>query len=551
MNPRILIPILAAALALVAASPAVAQAPPLDGATLPKYVDPLPIPSVLVTSPLATYDLYMRQGTAQLLPTGWPQSTVWGFTTGETAGYLGPTLVAESGSPISVRWHNELPVPHLLPSSIDTTIDGRHAAGDSISPEDWLKSRAVTHLHGGNVDPASDGGPDDWFLPGMSKLDEYPNDQDAATLWYHDHALGITRLNPYLGLAGGYVVTDPYERSLNLPGGAYDIPLIVQDKTFDVNGEQTYATEGILPLIHPTWVPEYFGDTILVNGKVWPYLDVEPRRYRFRIVNGSNARFYALTFAPEKDQNRLKPVIHQIGAEGGLLPAVASTDRLVIAPGERADVIVDFARLAGQTVTLRNTAKAPYPGGASPDPKTTGQVMQLRVVTPLAGTDTSAIPAAPRPIERLLPTDAAQTRDIKLDETLDPATGSPTMLTLEDKAWHDPVTITPKLGTTEVWRYINTTADTHPMHTHLTMFQVVERRKFDVAAYLNTGVLRFTSAAKGPNPNEAGWKDTVQVAPGEVVSIVAQFDRLGLYPFHCHILEHEENEMMRPCEVVP
>ena len=546
MSPRALISgaLLAALLVVLGAVP-VAQAAPLDATALPKYVDLLPVPQVAAPSAPGYYELHMAQGTAQLLPTGWPATPVWGYAVpGAAAGYLGPTIVAESGVPLNVGWYNDLPA-HPLGTSIDTTIDGNLTGGE------WAASRAVAHLHGGHVEPASDGGPDDWFLPGQSKLDDYPNDQPAATLWYHDHALGITRLNPYLGLAGAYVVTDAHERSLNLPTGAYDIPLVIQDKTFDTSGAQTYATTGILPAIHPTWVPEYFGNAILVNGKVWPYLDVEPRKYRFRMVNGSNARFYDLTLTPSKDQDLLKPLFHQIGAEGGLLPATAPLQRVLIAPGERADVIVDFSRLAGMTVLLKNTAKAPYPAGEAPDPKTTGQVMLFRVVKPLVGADTSTIPDAPQPIEPLLPADAAQTRDIKLSETLDPATGFPTMLMLEDRAWHDPVTIMPKLGTTEVWRFVNTTADTHPMHTHLTQFQVVGRQAFDVPRYLGSGELVFRGKPKGPNANETGWKDTVKVNPGEVVTIIAAFDRLGRYPVHCHILEHEENEMMRPFEIVP
>ena len=544
MNHRSLIArgaIAAAVTALFAVWASGAGAAPLNPLTLPKYVDPLPVPGVATQSAPGYYELHMRQGTAQILPTGWPRTPVWGFVPpGGEPGYLGPTIVAESGEEIQVGWYNDLPSTHLLAPSIDPTI----------MPPMEADVRAVTHLHGGHVSPASDGGPDDWFLPGTYKLDTYPNNQPSATLWYHDHALGITRLNPYLGLAGGYVVTDQHERNLNLPSGPYDIPLIVQDKTFDTSGAQTYATTGILPLIHPEWVPEYFGDTVLVNGKVWPYLNVEPRKYRFRLVNGSNARFYDLTMVPSRDQNKLKPMFSQIGAEGGLLPAVSPTQRLLIAPGERADVVVDFSKLAGMNVLLTNTAKAPYPAGVSPSANTVGQVMQFRVVLPLSGPDTSTIPANPRPITPLSVAGAAQTRDIDMSEMLDPATGFPTMLMLEHKAWADPTTITPKLDTTEVWRFINTTADTHPMHTHLVQFQVVSRQKFDVATYVNTGVLKLVGSGRGPDGNETGWKDTVQVNPGEVVSIIATFDHLGKYPVHCHILEHEENEMMRPFQVI-
>ncbi|MBD0290556.1 MAG: multicopper oxidase domain-containing protein [Thermoleophilia bacterium] len=460
----------ATALALVAwlvvVGGAGAQAGPLNPAALTKFVDPLPIPPIARPAGPGYYELHMAERTVKM-HRDLPATKVWGYN----GGYLGPTIVADSGQPISVRWFNDLPAEHLFAASIDRSLDGMDALPDV---------RAVTHLHGGHVPDSSDGGPDAWFLPGENRLYYYPNDQEAATLWYHDHALGITRLNPYAGLAGGYVVSDAHERSLNLPSGAYDIPLIIQDKSFLTDGSQSYATQGILPAIHPTWVPEYFGTTVLVNGKVWPYLDVEPRKYRFRIVNGSNARFYGLSLTPAKDQDKLKPVLYQVGADGGLLPGVAPTQQLLVAPGERADVVVDFSKLAGTNVLLTNSAKTPYPAGASPDPRTVGRVMQFRVGTSLSGPDTSALPATPRPITKLSPA-GKLVRDVPLTEILDPATGLPTKLQLEGRDFHDPVTITPRVGSTEVWRLINTTADTHPIHLHLVQFQVVDRQRFDVA----------------------------------------------------------------------
>jgi spore coat protein A, manganese oxidase len=244
-------------------------------------------------------------------------------------------------------------------------------------------------------------------------------------------------------------------------------------------------------------------------------------------------------------------VFNQIGAEGGLLPQTARLTQLLIAPGERADVIVDFSNDAGLTLTMRNNAKAPYPAGESPDPAgTTGQVMQFRVATTLSAPETSTIPANPRPVQKLDPALAATTRDIKMTEVL---TGDdePVQLQLEDKGYREPIDIFPKLGTTEVWRFINTTGDTHPMHLHLVQFQVLDRQNFDVSGYLDTGTLTLLGSPRAPNANERGWKDTVRVNPGEVVRIIALFDHLGNYPVHCHILEHEENEMMRPFEVVP
>jgi spore coat protein A, manganese oxidase len=511
-----------------------ASAAPLNAATLTKYIDPLPVPPVAVQSGPGHYDMTMMQGTTQF-SSQLPPTPVWGYG----GGYLGPTIEARTGQPITVTWINNLPTMHLLTPFIDYTLDGAMQGPDV---------RAVTHLHGGHVAPDSDGGPDAWFVPGQQATYSYPNDQDATTLWYHDHAMGITRLNPYAGLAGFYIVRDAYEDALNLPRGVYEIPLVIQDKLFNTDGTLTYPGPGIT---HPQWVPEMFGDAIAVNGKLWPYLNVEPRKYRFRILNGSNARFYSLTITAPKKGTRFEPAFNQIGAEGGLLPQTARLTQLLIAPGERADVIVDFSNDAGLTLTMRNNAKAPYPAGESPDPAgTTGQVMQFRVATTLSAPDTSVIPQNPRPVQKLDPALAATTRDIKMTEVL---TGDdePIQLRLEDKGYRDPIDIFPKLGTTEVWRFINTTGDTHPMHLHLVQFQVLDRQSFDVNGYLDTGTLTLLGNPRPPNANERGWKDTVRVNPGEVVRIIAPFDHLGNYPVHCHILEHEENEMMRPFEVVP
>jgi spore coat protein A, manganese oxidase len=513
-----------------------ASATPLNPATLTKYIDPLPIPPVAQQSAPGHYDMTMMQGTTQF-SSQLPATPVWGYG----GGYLGPTIEERTGNPITVTWFNNLPTTHLLAPFIDYTLDGAMQGPDV---------RAVTHLHGGHVAPDSDGGPDAWFLPGQQRTYDYPNDQDATTLWYHDHAMGITRLNPYAGLAGFYIVRDAYEDSLNLPKGAYEVPLVIQDKLFNTDGTLTYPGPGIT---HPLWLPEMFGDAIAVNGKLWPYLNVEPRKYRFRLLNGSNARFYSLTISGPAITKKVKlqTPFNQIGAEGGLLPTTATTNQLLIAPGERADVIVDFTNAAGLTLTLRNTAKAPYPAGAAPDPQTTAQIMQFRVAATANGPDTSVIPANPRPVAKLDPAQAAATRDIKMTEIIDPVLDEPFQLQLEDKMYRDPIDIFPKLGTTEVWQFINTTGDTHPMHLHLVQFQVLSRQSFDVGAYLETGSLRLLGTARAPDANEMGWKDTVRVDPGQVVRIIARFDHLGNYPVHCHILEHEENEMMRPFEVVP
>jgi spore coat protein A len=203
----------------------------------------------------------------------------------------------------------------------------------------------VVHLHGGHVPPQSDGYPETTLLPGQSAAYEYPNLQSPATLWYHDHALGITRLNVYMGLAGFYMIRDPAESKLNLPRGRYEIPLVIQDRSFNDDSSLEYPE---------SWEEEFFGDAILVNGKVWPYLDVEPRKYRFRILNGSNSRTYKLAL----DSGQ---AFYQIGTDGGLLEEPVEVKQITLTAGERADVIVDFSKRRGE-VHLVNSAPAPFPG---------------------------------------------------------------------------------------------------------------------------------------------------------------------------------------------
>jgi len=501
-----------------------ATTPALDPSLLTKFSDALPLPTAAAPVGPSAYHITMSQF-RQRLHSEMPPTTVWGYD----QSYPGPTIEARSGEPISVTWSNELPTQHLLP--IDRTLDGADTGPDV---------RAVTHLHGGHVPPAVDGGPLDWFVPGESRVFTYPNAQHAATLWYHDHALGITRLNVFAGLAGFYLLRDPVEDALPLPAGSYEVPLVIQDRAFFADGELRYPDEGVT---HPVWVPEFFGDTILVNGKVWPYLEVEPRRYRFRILNGSNARFYELFLSNGEP-------IRQIGSDGGLLESAVALNRLLLAPGERADVIVDFTGQESQSILLRNTAKAPFPNGDAADPRTVGQIMQFRVTRPLAGVDTSDIPPTLRPIERLAPASAAAVRDIPMFEHLD-ADDEPITVQLEGLDFDDPATIFARRGTTEVWRLINTTGDAHPIHLHLVQFQVVSRQRFDTRRYSPTGPPTLIGQSKPPNANELGWKDTVRANPGEVTTIVARFDDFtGTYPFHCHILEHEDNDMMRPFEVV-
>lgn len=506
--------------------------------TVPKFVDPLPIPEVLQPAgwergrPLFRVRMLQVQ---QQLHRDFPPTTVWGYE----GRYPGPTFEVRRGRPIRVQYLNELPSTHLLP--VDTSVHGAEAFRPQV--------RTVVHLHGGNVPPEFDGHPEAWFAPGLAEAGpsfttnvfEYPNRQPSTTLWYHDHAVGITRLNVYAGLAGFYLIRSEAERQLGLPSGPFEIPLVIQDRTFNSDGSLFYPQE---------IVPEFFGNTILVNGKVWPFLNVEPRRYRLRFLNGSNARFYHLQFEPAL------PVV-QIGVDGGFLRRPVSTTNLLLAPAERADVIVDFTGMQGATFTLRNTAPAPYPGGEPPD-EHTSEVIQFRVVLPLSGPDRSHIPSKlPRSLV-LDPCQAVRTRDVTLNERVDHQgrvlpllgfrglSGRPSPL-----RWGDSVTEAPRLNTVEIWRVINTTEDSHPIHLHLVRFLILDRQPFDVSRFVDTGELVFTGPASPPEATEAGPKDTMRANPGQVTRLIARFgDYPGDFVWHCHILEHEDHEMMRRYQVV-
>jgi spore coat protein A len=497
-------------------------APPmLDLNSLAQFVDPLPIPKIATPSGLRTspdnssaqipfYRLAMRQIETKVHRDVNP-TRVWGFGGSSP----GPTIEARKDQGLLVEWANELPVQHLVP--IDHTIHGAEASKPDV--------RAVTHLHGAKVGAESDGYPDDWYVPGKSVTYHYPNRQEAATLWYHDHALGITRLNVFAGLLGFYILRDAYEDALNLPSGKYEIPLALYDRSFDQNGQLYYPVSG-----NPKspWIPEYFGDVILANGKMFPYLDAEPRKYRFRVLNASNGRFLHLSLS-----NGQK--FHQIGTDQGLLPAPVEMQYLQIAPGERADVVLDFNGHGGEQIVLKNDAAF--------------TVMQIRVQR--QGTpDTSSLPSQLRAVEKVPESAAIQNRMLTLGEIDDMAQQPMTML-LNNAHWDMPITENPRLDSVEIWNLINLTDDSHPIHLHAVRFQILDRRRFEPFDYYTQGKLRFTGPVVPPSANEAGWKDTVRADPGMVTRIITKFEGYkGRYVWHCHILEHEDNEMMRPYEII-
>jgi spore coat protein A len=494
--------------------------PTLDANTLTPFVDPLPIPAVLPPeglrpSPLDAslkipyYRLLMRQAETKLHRDLKP-TRFWGFN----STLPGPTIETRSGQPLLVEWANQLPSSHLLP--IDHHLEGAEADKPLV--------RAVVHLHGGRVPPESDGYPENWFVPGKSSLCFYPNTQEAATLWYHDHAMGINRLNIYAGLFGLFLIRDAFEDGLGLPAGRFEIPLILCDRKLDAEGQLFYP---VSPDPKLPWVPEVFGDAALVNGKISPYLEVEPRPYRFRILNAANGRFFHLALS-----NQLE--LQQIGSDQGLLPVPVPMKRLTIAPGERADVIVDFSKHAGEQIVLQSDSLRP---------------MQFRV-SGKPSVAVAAIPQALRPMARTPASAATKTRELLLEETDDGA-GNPTIMLLNRTRWMAPVTEAPALDSTEIWSIVNGTDDSHPIHLHLVRFQILDRQNFYVMNYLRKRELKFTGPPVPPDANEMGWKDTVRAEPGMVTRIIVRFDGYpGRYVWHCHILEHGDNEMMRPFEIV-
>ena len=641
--------------ALVASTAAsFGQQVPLNPTTIPKYVDPLVIPPAMPPAPVDPdtgqfdpdyYEIgvyhFMQQVLPLNVPVGmlpYPQTTVWGYgykpspTSDPVANYPAFTIEAWRGTPpVRVKWTNELwGVQH--PLAVDQMVhwadplDTGHTMDPYFGPVPL-----VTHVHGAEVQSDSDGYPEDWFTPGFAitglsrmgmthrEVFEYPNQQRAATLWYHDHVLGITRLNVYMGLAGFYLLRDPDDPydyhtptvpgipklpgpapQLNDSGGPYyEIPIVIQDRMFDTAGQLYFPSLGINPMDYPFWIPEFVGDVIVVNGKTWPYLDVQPRKYRFRLLNGSNARFYSLSLA-----NQLTgapgPAFIQIGTDGGYLaapvvlndPTNPSSPRLVFAPGERADVVIDFSAYASQNLLLKNTAKAPFPRGVAANGRTVGQIMLFRV-GPGPVTDNSAVPASLTTIPTLV--QDGPKRALTLNEVM--AMGGPLEILLNNTKWMANITEIPSEGSTEVWEIINLTADTHPIHLHLTQFQLLNRHKFNLKKYWAAydgafGALGYLPAvgppyAYGtwpqnpvlggnpdvtpflqgkpmpPDPNEMGWKDTFRMNPREVTRVLVRFapqdtpvSTIAQFPFdpstgpgyvwHCHILDHEDNEMMRP-----
>jgi spore coat protein A len=522
---------------------------------LASYVDPLPIPPVLRPANAASTVQICMRPFRQKIHRDLSPTTLWGYNNS----WPGPSFEVRKGQSVTVKWINELPTKHFLP--IDTTIHG--------SEEGVPEGRSVVHVHGARVLPESDGYPDSWYtadgktgpVPGANPS-HYPNEQQASTLWYHDHSLGITRLNMYAGLAGFYFIRDDEEDALNLPSGPYEIPLMIQDRSFAADGSLLYppAKNGT----HPVWMQEFFGETICVNGKATPFLEVEPRKYRFRMVNASNARFYHLTLVPADSAGKRNgrpvdaPPFRQIGSDGGLLPAPLSLHYLIFSPGERFDIVIDFSEHNGMNLALINDAPAPYARGGEIVPN---DVMLFKVTKPLSGKDASSLPDTLVPWTPMNPAQAVRERTLALTEMDRQPDGYTLIGLLGQKHWDDPITEDPKAGTMEIWSFANTTGDVHPIHLHQVQFQVLNRQPFDTKTYLQNGKVTFTGIPMPPESNECpAWKDTIKTYAGYITRVIAKFDLPSgtlakpgdefRYVWHCHVLEHEDNEMMRPYKIV-
>jgi spore coat protein A len=554
-------------------------------ARLTPFQDALPIPPVLTE---ANPQLLIQQTNHQFHQ-ALPPVPVWGYnfpgvkdpTATPNFGYLGPTIVAQRGTPKTVTYKNELPTKHLL--NVDPTITQMRGKPTN--------SRILTHLHGGHITAQADGNPYATqvdILSTMTQTADYQNDQEAAHLWYHDHALGITRLNVMAGLAGVYLLRDsgpfgdngnggnfPDEPGRALPSGVdglnnpCEVPLVIQDRAFAKDGRIKYPAQ---------WTPEFFGDVVCVTGKVWPKHIVEQRQYRMRILNGSNSRFYNLKLTDGAGNATTGATMTQIGTDGGFLaaPVDITTSGLLIGPGERADVIFDFRGISGIVNLVDNGVGLPT---VSPQPPLAQpEIMQFQVRAQGPETDVT-LPDKLRettPFE-VPPVPGATKRYLTLEEALAGGRAVPQAVLLNGMHFADPVTERPSLNSTEDWWLANLSADTHPIHLHLVQFEIVERRVLDVAAYQAALTAARNGAGGAPfvvgqdgqatlvtpenpeqyfgadlpvDPNEKGPKDTVRANPMEATHIRAHFDIVGKYVWHCHILEHEDNDMMRPYDVV-
>lgn len=565
--------------------------------SLTKFKDPLRVPPILRPSKTdeQRYRLRIHMRPAQVqLHSELPPSEVWTYE----GSLPGPIIEVWRGQHVQIEWINAIPADQPYPVTAVTAPDGsQNEPGRSGRPLNQtvatLPPWTVVHLHGGRTAAESDGWTENASLSGQCTTNDYTNDQQATMLWYHDHAMGITRFNVYAGLAGLYVIRDAEEAALRLPADPYEIPLLFQDRNLETSPDGS-LTGRLLHKIEDGTM-EFFGPFTLVNGIIWPYLPVEARQYRLRLLNGSNARVYRLVLLDESG-TAVHEQIKQIGTDGGLLgqPVDIPQDGLVLAPAERADLIVDFRAMRGQRLILVNTAGAPFDNSPATQPPDTPdlenrlahpEVMEFRVSSQPVD-DPFVLPATLSSSYRRLAHDRLPLAHLhrvvamveypegmlifqELAEVPDgdAAAGEALMAIADEQGktrryrtiarqFEDTVNWFVAYGSTEVWSILNLTEDTHPFHVHLVQFQALSRDLYDKDGFhpetgATTTPIRFQGHGT-LDANELGWKDTVRVNPGEMVSIAATFDGFtGRYMYHCHILEHEDHDMMRPFIVMP
>jgi FtsP/CotA-like multicopper oxidase with cupredoxin domain len=642
----------------------------LDPTTVPKYQTPLLIPPVMPRAATITmpggkpadyYEISMKQFEEQILPSGFPRTTVWGYGAVSGQGrnplliHNAPSLTIEAQwkRPVRIKWINDLSddnghyLPHLLP--VDQTLHWANPLGGEAgrdtrptfteTPGPYTGPvPIVTHVHGAvGVGDESDGYAEAWYLPAADNIPagyategtwygffkgkaasrfgaswgpgfatfQYPNANRASTIWYHDHALGMTRLNVYAGPAGFYIIRggpagdkavldSRTGATAVLPGPApregdkfpsnktyFEIPIAIQDRSFNTDGSLFYPDSreffdgataedpGFIPGtdLSPIWNPEFFGNMIMVNGNTWPFLNVRQQRYRFRFLNGCQSRFLILDFSSIPGVE-----VWQIGNEGGFLAAPVNltannSNQLLMGLAERADLIVDFTNVEQGQHALANIGPDEPFGGGEPDedfdvadPDTTGQIMEFRVGPALAPDPTTPPQFLVLPAIAPLPAPVT-TRPLALLEMMSADWDGPAEATLgtvdvdgnpEQKMWADPVTENPDVGDAETWEFYNFTADAHPMHVHEIAFEVIDRQALVSNEDGETvPPARLVGDPRPPEAWETGFKDTVIAYPGEVTRLRAKFDNPGQYVWHCHIVEHEDNEMMRPYRIGP
>lgn len=684
---------------------------PLPGSSIPQFIEPLPtfvgsrVDSAFYTVSIQEFQQRVLPGSiyASLAPPFNRGTYLWGHKNGDQPPHWpGHTTIARRGTPTIVKYINNLPLPgnsHLEPLlTMDQTLAWANPHNTPPSNQPYQGTIPVnTHLHGAEVLSDFDGTSNQWFTQDghhgngyrslfptdpNAAIYQYPNSQPPLTMFFHDHARGITRTNVYAGMVSQYWLRDRFDTGrsdnpLGLPAGNFEIELTIQDRMFDTNGQLLYPDDDPAnALTHPFWAEEFFGDVVCVNGRSWPFLNVEPRRYRFRMLNFSNMRFLRM-WLENAASGTPGPAIWQIGTDGGLLdtPVKLSFDpnddaifhgtKLLIGTTERADVIIDFTGLEGQTFTLRNNAPAPFPEGdpGNLDPATNGRIMQFRVNLPLSSHDHTYNPASGAPLRggaNQLPV---------IVRLADPTTGQPgpgvkpsvvrQLIFIEDEVAAGSVgylnnnmimdgvrqgtnipvpgsqpdkggqgmflTELPRVGDTEVWEIFNLTDATHSVHIHLIQFQVLNRQSADADGYTtqyNTqfpggtfegvepdgtlGLVNYPAGvyipgygpphdyltpnadgAVGGNPAfspflqgnvvppeiyEQGWKDSFHVLPDAVNRVVVRIAPQNLAPdevhagqnfypidpttgpgyvWHCHMLEHEDNELMHSWQPVP